>query len=326
MSRPGGAHGRGVAAELARGLLDLGDGHHLAWEAAGHPGAPAAVVLHGGPGSGRSPGATAWFDPRRHLVVQYDQRGCGASRPHAGDPAMDLTPVTSGRLVADLDRLRAHLELERWLVVGHSWGTTLALAYALEHPDRTAGLVLAGVTTTRRAEVDWVCGGVADLVPEAWRRLWAELAVDPPSGPTAGIEAVERVRRLVEGDDAERRAAAARAWTTWDWATAAPGGEPLPARWRDPAFQLARTRLLAHLFTQEHDLLAGSLLARAGELAGVPGVLVQGALDRQAPADTARALHRAWPGSELVVVEGGGHGGPTLEAPMAEAVARLGRR
>ena len=139
-----------------RGHLDVGDGNRVAWEECGNPDGRAAVVLHGGPGSGCSPGMRRFFDPDVYRIVLFDQRGCGRSTPHASDPAVDLSVNTTAHLVGDIELLREHLGVEQWLVLGISWGCTLGLAYAEQFTDRVAGIVLVGVTTGRRSEIDWL--------------------------------------------------------------------------------------------------------------------------------------------------------------------------
>ncbi|RYE86917.1 MAG: alpha/beta fold hydrolase, partial [Hyphomicrobiales bacterium] len=148
-----------IAEPHASGLLDVGDGNSIWWEAAGHPAGIPALVIHGGPGSGLSAAARRFFDPARYRIVSYDQRGCGRSTPHASGEDVDFSVNTTAHLLADIERLRLHLGVERWVLHGGSWGSTLALAYAVAHPERVRAAVLAGVTTTRRSEIDWLYGG-----------------------------------------------------------------------------------------------------------------------------------------------------------------------
>ena len=154
-----------------QGMLEVGDGQRVYWEASGNPGGRPAVCLHGGPGSGSSPGRRRLFDPEAYLVVQFDQRGCGRSTPHAGDPATDLSANTTHHLLADMERLREHLGVRRWLLWGGSWGVTLALAYAQRYPERASALVLASVTMTRPADVHWLYHEVGRYFPEQWERF-----------------------------------------------------------------------------------------------------------------------------------------------------------
>src|SRR5919198_6266529 len=190
------------------GMLAVGDGNRLYWEACGDPRGKPAVVLHGGPGSG----CTAWhwrlFDPGAYRVVLFDQRNCGRSTPHASLPDADLSANTTHHLLADLERLREHLGIERWLVLGGSWGSTLALAHAERHPERVTEMVLFGVTTRRREEFDWTFrGGVAKLFPQQWDRLVAALPEQLHDGDVPAA-----YNRLLEDGDPEVRSRAAEEW------------------------------------------------------------------------------------------------------------------
>ena len=174
-----------------RGMLEVGDGNAVYWETCGDPNGKPAVVVHGGPGSGCAPWQRELFDPRAYRIVLFDQRGCGRSTPHASEPAIDLATNTTQHLIADMELLRAHLDIDRWLVFGGSWGSTLSLAYAEAHPGRVTEMVLWGVTTGRRSEDDWwFRGGVAPLFPEQWERL--------ARGVAAGRSRRGRRRRLRE--------------------------------------------------------------------------------------------------------------------------------
>jgi proline iminopeptidase len=291
---------------FAHGRLDAGDGQSLYWEACGSPAGAPAVVLHGGPGSGCTPEHRRFFDPARYRVVLFDQRGCGRSTPHAGDPATSLAPITTAAMVADVERLRAHLGIERWLVFGTSWGATLALAYAEQHPDRVAALILAAVTTTRRSEIEWLYRGVARFFPAEFERFRAGRDGDL-------VDAY--ARELNDPDPAVRRSAA-DAWSRWELAVV--GAEPWPPGWESPAFRLGRARIVTHVFRHGAWLEEGALLRGAGALGGIPGVMVHGRLDLGSPLATARELARAWPDGELVVVDGAGHG--ATETAMAAAI------
>ena len=242
------------------------------------------------------------FDPSAYRIVQLDQRGCGRSTPHASDPDVDLSANTTEHLLGDLERLRTHLAVERWLVFGVSWGSTLALAYAERHPARVSALVLAGVTMTRRSEIDWLYRGIAPLLPEAWERF----AAGAPAGRDGDL--VEAYHALLHDPDPAVRERAARDWHDWEAASLSsePDAEP-PAAWADPAYRLARARIVTHYFRNAAWLEDGVLLRGAAALAGIPGVMVHGRLDLQAPLATAWELARAWPDGRLVVVDGAGH-------------------
>jgi proline iminopeptidase len=304
------------------GMLGVGEGERVYWETCGNPRGKPAVVVHGGPGSG----CTGWhrrlFDPAAYRVVLFDQRGCGRSTPNASDPSVDLTSNTTPNLVADLEALREHLEVDRWLVLGGSWGSTLSLAYAEAHPDRVSEIVLWGVTTGRRSEADWLFrGGVAALFPEQWERLCAGV----PEAEREG-DVVEAYARMLHDPDPGVRRRAALAWCTWESAT--PDWPPTPGldeRFEDPEFALAFARLVTHYVRHDLFLEDGILLRNAHVLGGIPGVLVNGRFDLQAPIANAWALHRAWPSADLVIVENAGHAGdaPDLTAELVRATDRF---
>ncbi len=308
-----------MAAPHDAGLLDVGDGQRLHWEAWGAPGGTPAVVLHGGPGSGCAPWNLERFDLGAWRVVLPDQRGAGRSLPHASDPAADLGAITTPHLVADLERLREHLGIDRWLVHGISWGSTLGLAYAQAHPARVRALVLAPATLTRPSDVAWTTRGVARFLPEAWLAF----RDGAPEGERDGDLAVAYAR-LLASPDADVRARAARAWCAWEEALVAheTGGAPDP-RFADPRFRLGFARQVTHVWSHAAWLGEDELLCEAGRLAGVPGVVVAGRLDLGGPPLSAWELHRAWPGSELVVLEGAGHTSAGVHVAARAATDRL---
>jgi proline iminopeptidase len=303
---------------IDQGLLDVGDGHRIHWEQWGDPAGKPAVVLHGGPGAGCGPWWRGLFDADAYRVVLFDQRGCGGSRPHASAPVIDLATNTTHHLVADIERLRRHLAIERWLVLGGSWGSTLALAYAQAHPDRVTELVLFAVTTTTRREVEWITRGVGALFPAAWERFRAGV----PEGERDG-SLVDAYSRLLHDPDPAVRERAAREWCAWEAAhVRVHPDQPPDPRYDDPAFRLCFARLVTHYWRHAAWLEEGALLRGAGGLAGIPGVLVHGRRDVSSPLDVPSALARAWPGSELVVVDEG-HGGPAMTAAVRAATRRF---
>jgi proline iminopeptidase len=307
-----------------RGALEVGDGHRVFWEACGRPDGVPALVVHGGPGSGCTPSHRRLFDPTTYRIVLFDQRGCGRSTPLASEPGVDLTTNTTQLLVGDMELLRRELDVDRWVVAGGSWGSTLALAYAETHPERVAGLILWGVTTGRRAECDWLFrGGLARLFPAEWERLCDGVPDDERAS-----DIVEAYSRMLHAADDEVRGRAAHAWCLWESAT--PDWPPtagLAERFRDPTYALGFARLVTHYVRHDLFLDDGVLLRHADRLAGIPGTLVNGRLDLQAPIANAWALHRAWPRARLVIVEGSGHSAdePGLTAALIDATERHAR-
>src|SRR5215475_3191724 len=196
-----------------RGMLGVGDGNLIYWEVCGNPCGKAAVVLHGGPGSGCSRWHRRLFNPAVYRIVLYDQRNCGRSTPHASDPDTDLSSNHTWNLVDDIERLRSHLNIDRWLVCGGSWGSTLALAYAEQHPERITEMILWGVTTGRPLEFDWSFrGGIAILFPAQWERLCQAL----PAPYRVGTDIVEAYAQALHDRDPAVRRLATTAWCTWE--------------------------------------------------------------------------------------------------------------
>ena len=286
------------------GMLEVGDGNLVYWETCGNPRGKPAVVLHGGPGSGCTEWHPRLFDPAVYRIVLFDQRGCGRSTPHASAHDADLTSNNTANLIADIERLRQHLEFKRWLVFGGSWGSTLALAYAETHPDRVSEMILFGVTTGRRSEFDWTFrGGLAVFFPEQWDRLRAGVPVAERDG-----DIVEAYHRLLHDPDPTVRQRAAEAWCMWESATPAwPPTTGLAERFTDPSYALAFARIVTHYVRHNAWLEDGSLLRDADSLADIPGILVNGRFDLQAPIANAWQLSRVWPGAELVIVDDAGH-------------------
>lgn len=280
------------------GLLDTGDGHQIYWELSGNPEGKPAVFLHGGPGSGCSPDHRRLFDPRRYCVLLFDQRGCGRSQP-----AASLERNTTWHLVADIERLRTLLGIEKWLVFGGSWGSTLALAYAQTHTERVAALIVRGIFTLRREEVRWYYQeGASWLFPDLWEGFVAPI----PEAERGDLMAAYR-QRLV-GDDPVAQIACARAWSLWEGQTI----RLLPdaanaAKHANDAFALAFARIENHYFVHQGWMEEGQLLRNAHKLTGIPGVIVQGRYDVCTPAQTAWALHRAWPEAAFHLVDDAGH-------------------
>ncbi|HEY0639621.1 MAG TPA: prolyl aminopeptidase [Pseudonocardiaceae bacterium] len=290
------------------GLLDVGDGNQVYWEACGNPDGKPALVVHGGPGSGCTSGHRRYFDPTRYRAILFDQRGCGRSRPHAADPATDMSVNTTWHLVADMERLREHLGVDRWLLFGGSWGSTLMLAYAQRYPERVSELVITAVTTGGHDELDWLYRGVGRFFPEAWERFSAGAGNAP--------DLLAAYARLMEHPDPAVRARAATDWVTWEDAVISlePHGRPNAYSDRPPDSLLAFVRICAHYFAHDVWLDDGAILRDAHRLAGIPGVLVHGRHDLGGPVATAWNLARAWPDAELHIIEDSGHTGSTASS------------
>lgn len=303
------------------GMLAAGDGQLIYWEVCGNPEGKPAVVLHGGPGSGCGPRWRRYFDPAVYRVVLFDQRGCGRSRPHASDPVIDLSANTTDHLIADIELLRRHLDIDRWLVLGASWGSTLGLAYAERHPDRVSELVLFAVVTTTRREVEWITRDVGRIFPAQWARFRDGVPAADRDGSL-----VDAYSRLLHDSDPAVRERAARDWCTWEDAhVKVRGDQPPDPRYADRAFRLCFARMVTHYWRHAGFVEEGALLRDAGRLAGIPGVLIHGRLDVSSPLDVPWELSQAWPDGELVVVDDAGHGGGGIPEEVVRATDRFGR-
>jgi proline iminopeptidase len=305
------------------GLLDVGDGNLVHWEVSGNPDGKPAVVLHGGPGSACTPGHRRYFDPERYRLVLFDQRGCGRSTPSAGDPATEMRHNTTDHLVADLESLREHLGIERWLLSGASWGSTLLLAYAERYSRRVSEIVINAVTFTRRSEIDWLYRGLRCFFPEEWERFRAG------AGATVGPDGdlLTAYTRLLADPDRKVRELAALDWHAWEDATVSL--DPNVARYSDRPLDamLSRARICAHYFAHDAWLAEGVLLREASRLAGIPGVLIHGRFDIGSPLANAWDLARAWPDAELHVIDDSGHSGSaTMAATKRRALDRFAER
>ena len=305
------------------GWLDVGDGQNVYWETSGNPEGKPVVFLHGGPGAGTTGKHRRVFDPAEYRIVLVDQRGAGRSRPHASEPASDLTTNTTWNLVEDLEKIREFLGITRWQVFGGSWGSTLALAYAETHPDRVTELVLRGIFTLRKSELDWFYeGGAANLFPDLWEGFAAQV---PGARPGDFIPAYHR---LLNDPDPAVSLPAAVAWSTWEASTITllPSAKTVAA-FSAPRFALAFARIENHYFMNGGFMADGQLIENAHLLRDIPGVIVQGRYDICTPPITAWDLHRAWPEAQLTMVPDAGHAFDepgTLDA-LIEATDRFAR-
>ncbi|THV14092.1 prolyl aminopeptidase [Rhizobium rhizophilum] len=280
------------------GMLDVGDGHQVYWERFGTRGAKPAVFLHGGPGGAISPTQRRLFDPALYDVILFDQRGCGKSTPHAS-----IEANTTWHLVADIERLRELMGVDKWLVFGGSWGSTLALAYAETHPERISELVLRGIYTLTRAELDWYYQfGVSEMFPDKWERFVA------PIPENERHEMMAAYRRRLTGTDREEQLRCAVAWSTWEGETITLLPNPdYSNHFYDAEFALAFARIENHFFVHAGWLEEGQLLRDAHKLKDIPGVIIHGRYDMPCPAKYAWQLHKAWPKADFHLIEGAGH-------------------
>lgn len=331
-------------ATRAEGHLDLGEGQSLFWEESGSPEGVPTVYLHGGPGGRLTPGYRRNSPPQSSRIIGLSQRGAGRSVPSAGvSGPVDLSGQSTALLVEDLEALREHLGVEAWIVQGVSWGSTLALAYAQAHPERMLGVVLFAVTSTSRREVDWITEGIGDVYPEAWEifACFAEShgGYDRLDRSPGRLRLVESYRRMVTSEDPDLVDAATRAWMAWEDEHVRLGADgsaqphAVPADEKVGEYARGFVRLATHYWAHDGFVAdwgegwgaepGSGLLGGMGRLAGVPGVLIHGRRDVSGPVRTAWELHRAWPGSELIVVEEEGHGGPEMARHWRTAMERL---
>lgn len=280
------------------GHLDVGDGNSVYWESCGNPEGKPALVVHGGPGSGCTPTHRRFFDPSRYRIVLFDQRGAGRSTPHAGEIDTSLEHNTTDHLVRDIEALRSHLGIDRWLVFGNSWGSTLALVYGQRHPERVSEIVLLAVTTSDQDEIHWLYHGAGRFFPDAWEQFRVGAGV---SGQEDDL--VDAYYRLLNSPDPSVREQAAAEWCRWEDAVVS-SAEPNP-RYDDPRFCMGFARIVTHYFHHGAWLEPRQIIRNVHRLHGIPAVLIHGRLDHSTPITTAQELADAWPDSELVVVDAG---------------------
>lgn len=296
----------------ARGRLRVSSLHEIYYEECGNPAGQPAVVLHGGPGGGISPFLRQMHDPAHYRIVLFDQRGCGQSSPHA-----ELAENTTWDLVSDMEKLRIHLGIEAWQVVGGSWGSTLALAYAETHPDHVTGLIVRGIFTVRRQEIQWFYQRGADaLFPDVWETYVA------PIPPEERHDMIAAYYRRLTGPDESVQQTCARAWSQWEGSTLSLlPDEKRVADFGADRFALAFARIECHYFHNGGFFTPDDqLLANAHRLKSIPGVIIQGRYDVVTPMETAWALRRAWPEAEFLIVADAGH--TATEPGITDAIVR----
>ncbi len=281
------------------GMLPVGDGHEIYYEECGNPAGKPAVYLHGGPGGGSNPGQRRVFDPDKYRIILFDQRGCGRSTPTAS-----LENNTTWDLVADIEKLRQHLSIERWLVCGGSWGSTLSLAYAETHPDRVTELILRGIFTLRKTELDWYYqGGAAAIFPDEWEKFLAPIPAPEQDNLIAAYY------HQLTSKDLEVQRVAARAWSIWEGSTINLLQRPGQIEsFASEAFSIAFSRIECHYFINggffEED---GFLINNVDKIRHIPTIIIQGRYDVCTPMTTAWDLHQAFPEAEFSIVPDAGH-------------------
>ncbi len=296
-------------------MLDVGDGHSVYFEQCGNPRGIPVVVLHGGPGGGCSPSMRRYFDPEKYHIILFDQRGCGRSKPFAS-----VSNNTTWDLVADIERIRAALGIEKWIAFGGSWGATLALIYAQAHPDRVRNIVLRGVFMMTQTELDWFYGGGAGKFwPDLWARFMNLIPIDERDDLIAAYH-----RRLFCGD-MQIEIKYGKAWAAWENALAsihsAGGMHEGPGE-----YSRTFSRLENHYFTNAGFLeFDGQILAHVPRIAHIPGVIVQGRYDMICPPTSAYHLAQAWPNAELKMVRDAGHAlsEPGISAELVRTMDRI---
>lgn len=301
------------------GLLPVGDGHVLYYEQVGSPRGAPIVYVHGGPGSGCTPGSRREFDLQTHRAVLFDQRAAGRSSPHASEERVDWQSIDLNHHIADMETLREHLGIDCWAVFGISWGSVLGLAYAERHPDRVTAIVLAAVSTGTADDIDWLTVDSGRFFPQQWQEFRDHIPLE-----MRHFRLVDAYHQLLMDPDPAVHGAAAAAWCRWEDAHVATvkGAQPNP-RYDDPRFRLGFARQVTHCWRNNSWLGPDELVRNVGNLAGVPGVLIHGRLDVSSPLDAPWRIQQAWPGSRLAIVDDEGHGGESMRNIWRAELAAL---
>jgi len=303
----------------ARHDLAVDETHVLYVDESGSPEGLPVVFIHGGPGAGCDAQSRRYFDPNLFRIITFDQRGCGRSTPHAS-----LENNTTWDLVADLERIRQHLEIDKWVLFGGSWGSTLSLAYAQTHAERVHGLILRGVFLARPQDVDWLYqSGAGRLFPDYWQDYMAPIPLDERD------DLLNAFHKRLTGNDQIAQMHAAKAWSLWEGRTATLRPNPLVVdRFSEPQRALSIARIECHYFTNDSFLEPNQLIRDMDKIAHLPGVIVHGRYDVICPLDNAWELHQAWPNSELQVIRDAGHAAsePGITDALVRAADQMARR
>jgi len=301
----------------AHGMLPVSEVHTIYYEQCGNPDGHPVVFLHGGPGGGIVPEYRRFFDPSAYRIVLFDQRGAGKSTPHA-----ELKENTTWHLVADIERLREHLKIDKWVVFGGSWGSTLSLAYAETHPERALALILRGIFLCRKKEIDWFYQeGASAIFPDVWREFLRLIPEDERS------DMLQAYYRRLTSDDEAKRLEAARAWSIWEGSTSKLFPDPnLIEHFAEPQLALSLARIECHYFVNNIFLESeNQLIENVGKIRHIPAVVVQGRYDVVCPMMSAWDLHEAWPEAELQVIPDAGHSAlePGITSALVGATDRF---
>ncbi|TCK19575.1 prolyl aminopeptidase [Thiogranum longum] len=295
-----------------RHTLQVEAPHTLYVEECGNPAGIPVLFVHGGPGGGCEPWHRQFFDPDRYRIVLFDQRGCGRSTPHAS-----LENNTTQALTGDMEQLREHLGIERWMLFGGSWGSTLSLLYAQACPERVLALVLRGIFLCRKQDIDWFYQqGASRLFPDAWQDFIA------PVPPSRRDNLVQAYHELLTGDDEVRRLAAARAWSVWEGTTSTLQHKPALVRhFADSYIALSMARIECHYFINGAFIRPDQIISDAAQLKNIPGRIIHGRYDVVCPVDQAIELHHAWPEADVQIIPASGHsaGEPAVAGALLEA-------
>ena len=299
------------------GWLSVGDGHEIYYEESGNPSGKPCLFVHGGPGGGASPAARQFFDPDKYRIVLFDQRGCGRSKPHAS-----IEANTTWHLIDDIELIRETLGIDRWLVFGGSWGSTLSLAYAQSHPERVTELVLRGIFLLRAQELQWFYQhGASELYPDAWQHYLA------PIPDAERHDLISAFHSRLTSEDPEVRLSAARAWSVWEASTSfLIQNEDFMAQLDEPEAALAMARIECHYFVNGGFFESpNQLLDAVDRIRHIPCVIVQGRYDVVCPPTTAWDLHEAWPEADFKLIAKAGHSAfdPANAAALIEATNRF---